>query len=65
MGIIDSLWEEDEGNYAGVGIQISGSYVTGGCTISRVFDNGPAKEAGIHKGDILRKVCLLYTSRCV
>ena len=50
------LWEEDEGNYAGVGIQISGSYVTGDCTISRVFDNGPAKEAGIHKGDILRKV---------
>lgn len=50
------LWEEDEGNYAGVGIQISGSYETGDCTISRVFDNGPAKEAGIHKGDILRKV---------
>lgn len=50
------LWEEDEGNYAGVGIQISGSYLTGDCTISRVFDNGPAREAGIHKGDILRKV---------
>ena len=50
------LWEEDEGNYAGVGIQISGSYLTGDCTISRVFDNSPAREAGIHKGDILRKV---------
>lgn len=36
------LWEEDEGNYAGVGIQISGSYLTGDCTISRVFDNSPA-----------------------
>lgn len=50
------LWEEDEGEYAGVGIQISASYLTGICTISRVFDNGPAKEAGVHKGDILYKV---------
>lgn len=51
-----SLWEDDEGEYAGVGIQISASYVTGICTISRVFDNGPAKEAGVHKGDILYRV---------
>lgn len=32
------LWEDDEGSYAGVGMQISGSYATGVCTISRVFD---------------------------
>lgn len=51
-----SLWEDDEGEYAGVGIQISASYLTGICTISRVFDNGPAKEAGVHKGDILYRV---------
>ena len=51
-----ALWEDDEGEYAGVGIQISASYVTGICTISRVFDNGPAKVAGVHKGDILYKV---------
>lgn len=50
------LWEDDEGEYAGVGIQISASYLTGICTVSRVFDNGPAKEAGVHKGDILYKV---------
>ena len=54
------LWEDDEGEYAGVGIQISGNYATGLCTISRVFDNGPAKEAGVHKGDILYKVEDLY-----
>lgn len=56
------LWEEDEGEYAGVGIQISTSYVTGLCTISRVFDNGPARAAGVHKGDILYKVDDLYVN---
>ncbi|MGN0745606.1 MAG: S41 family peptidase [Aristaeellaceae bacterium] len=55
-----SMWEDDEGEYAGVGMQISASYVTGICTISRVFDNGPAKEAGVHKGDILYQVEDLY-----
>lgn len=56
------LWEEDEGEYAGVGIQISTSYLTGLCTVSRVFDNGPAREAGIHKGDILYMVEDLYVN---
>ncbi len=56
------LWEEDEGEYAGVGIQISTSYLTGLCTISRVFDNGPAREAGVHKGDILYMVEDLYVN---
>ncbi len=56
------LWEEDEGEYAGVGIQISTSYLTGLCTISRVFDNGPARQAGVLKGDILYKVEDLYVN---
>lgn len=56
------LWEDDEGEYAGVGIQISTSYLTGLCTISRVFDNGPAREAGIHKGDILYMVEDMYVN---
>lgn len=51
-----AMWEDDEGEYAGVGIQITASYITGICTISRVFDNGPALEAGVLKGDILYKV---------
>lgn len=50
------LWEDDDGNYAGVGIQISGSYATGICTVSRVFEGSPAAAAGVHRGDILRKV---------
>ena len=54
------LWEDDEGEYAGVGIQISGNYATGICTVSRVFDNGPALEACVPKGDILYKVEDLY-----
>ena len=50
------MWEDDEGDYAGVGMQIMGNYVTGLCTISRVFLNSPALEAGIRKGDILTRV---------
>lgn len=56
------LWEDDEGEYAGVGIQISTSYLTGLCTVSRVFDNGPAREAGVLKGDILYMVEDLYVN---
>ena len=56
------LWEDDEGQYAGVGIQISASYLTGLCTISRVFDNGPAREAGVLKGDILYRVEDMYVN---
>jgi len=57
-----AMWEDDKGEYAGVGIQISSNYITGLCTISRVFDNGPAREAGVHKGDILYKVEDLYVN---
>ncbi len=54
------MWEDDEGEYAGVRIQISSSYLTGICTISRVFKGGPAEAAGVHRGDILYKVGDLY-----
>jgi len=47
------LWEDDEGEYAGIGIQISASYITELCTIIRTFEGGPAEEAGLRKGDIL------------
>lgn len=56
------MWEDDEGEYAGVGIQISTSYLTRLCTISRVFDGSPAKEAGVLKGDILYMVEDLYVN---
>ena len=50
------MHEEDEGEYAGVGMQIMSSYQTGICTISRVFTDSPAMKAGVKRGDILIKV---------
>ena len=50
------MWEDDEGEYAGIGIQITANYSTGLCTISRVFLDSPALEAGMRKGDILTHV---------
>ena len=50
------LWEDNTGEYAGIGIQISASYVTMLCTVSRVFAGSPAEKAGIRKGDVLAKV---------
>ncbi|MDO5436020.1 MAG: S41 family peptidase [Clostridia bacterium] len=58
----EKLWEDDEGEYAGIGIQITSNYLTQICTISRVFDNGPSKEAGVQKGDILYKVEDLFVT---
>ena len=50
------MWEDDEGEYAGIGIQISGNYTTQICTIVRVFPGGPAEQAGVQRGDILYMV---------
>lgn len=50
------LWADDEGEYAGIGIQIMGNYATGLCTISRVFLDSPALDTGLRKGDVLTRV---------
>ena len=50
------MWEDDEGEYAGIGIQITAYYTTGLCKVSRVFENSPAQEAGVKRGDILYRV---------
>lgn len=50
------MWEEDEGEYAGIGIQIMANYNTGVCTITRVFLDSPALEVGVRRGDILTRV---------
>ncbi len=47
------FWEEDEGKYAGIGIQMLGDYRDSSVTVTRVFKNTPAEEAGILKGDVL------------
>ena len=48
--------EDDTGDYVGIGVLISTNMETGICTISRVFDGGPAEEAGVLRGDILYRV---------
>ena len=50
------IWEEDQGNYTGIGVLISSNMETQICTISRVFAGSPAEEVGVHRGDILYKV---------
>ena len=50
------LWEEDEGTYVGIGVQITSNMETQLCTISRVFKGGPAEEVGVQRGDILYRV---------
>ena len=58
----EELWEDDEGEYAGIGIQISSSYVTGISKVSRVFEGSPAQAADVHRGDILYKVEDMYVT---
>ena len=50
------LWEDDEGNYTGIGVLISSNQETQICTISRVFKGSPAEEVGVQRGDILYRV---------
>ena len=50
------LWEEDEGKYVGIGVMIQANMETQECTIIRVFEGGPAQEAGVRRGDILYRV---------
>lgn len=48
-----TLWEDDSGKYAGIGIQMLGDYQTNLVTVTRVFKGTPAEAAGIRKGDVL------------
>lgn len=50
------MWEDDEGKYAGIGIQLLGNPETYAVTIVRVFRDTPAEKAGMRKGDVLLKV---------
>ena len=50
------MWEDDEGNYVGIGVMIQSNMETQVCTIIRVFKGGPAEAAGVQRGDILYRV---------
>ena len=52
----EEMWEDDEGNYTGIGVLINGNYETQICTISRVFKGSPAEAVGVQRGDILYRV---------
>lgn len=52
----EKMWEDNEGKYAGIGIQLLGDPTTYAVTIVRVFRDTPAEQAGMRKGDILLKV---------
>ncbi len=51
-----TLWENDEGEYAGIGLNLLGSYLDYTVTIIRVFKDTPAQAAGLRKGDMLVRV---------
>ena len=50
------LWEDDEGEYAGIGIQLLGNYLDYSVTVTQVFRDTPAQQAGLRKGDLLVRV---------
>lgn len=50
-----SFMEDTEGEYVGIGVQVSQNAETKVITVVKVFD-GPAKEAGIKDNDIITKV---------
>jgi len=49
-------WADDEGEYGGIGIQILGNYLDYSVTVTQVFRDTPAQNAGIRKGDLLVRV---------
>lgn len=51
-----SLTEETEGVYCGIGVLVTQNMETGIITALRVFKGSPAEEAGMKKGDIFYKV---------
>ncbi len=50
------MQEDDEGKYAGIGVQMLGDPDTGAVTITRIFRGTPAERAGLHKGDVFYMV---------
>lgn len=48
--------EEVEGEYSGIGAEISYNYSTGLATFGEIFEDGPAYKAGVLTGDILLAV---------
>ena len=51
-----SMWEDEEGEYTGIGIQLLGNYDDQSVKITRVFRATPAQAVGMRKNDVLVRV---------
>ena len=51
-----SMWEDEEGEYTGIGIQLLGNYDDQSVKITRVFRDTPAQAVGMRKNDVLVRV---------
>ncbi len=51
-----SMKDSTNGSYYGIGVEMTQNMTTGIITITRVFDDSPAEEAGLLPGDVLYKV---------
>ncbi|MBP3729072.1 MAG: S41 family peptidase, partial [Lachnospiraceae bacterium] len=51
-----STQESSDGSYCGIGVQIMQDKETMVSTVTNVFSNSPAKEAGMLTGDVFKKV---------
>ena len=51
-----SMWEDEEGEYTGIGIQLLGNYADQTVKITRVFRDTPAQAVGMRKNDVLVRV---------
>lgn len=52
----DELMEDDSGHYEGIGVVVSQNMTTKEVMITRVFNGGPAEEAGLLRYDVITKV---------
>ena len=52
----DEFKEDTDGEYVGVGVQVSQSKETNIITVVKVFDDSPAKNAGIEAKDVITEV---------
>ncbi len=50
------MMETNEGTYYGIGVMVSQNLETNVITVSHVFRNSPAEEAGMKAGDVFREV---------
>lgn len=48
-----AMWEDEEGEYSGIGIQMLANYEDQTVKITRVFRDTPAEKAGLRKNDYL------------